>query len=77
MPNWKDDKAIIVLGFFTVFFAGITLGIVWLRPTDGQTYQTFVSLLSGFAGAVLLHLNPQNQKKIEEGKDGDSTTVSK
>jgi len=48
-----------VLGFFTTLFAGITLGIVWLRPNDGQTYQTFVSLLSGFAGATLLHLNPQ------------------
>ena len=59
MPNWREDKAILVLGFFTVFFAGITLVIVWLRPNDGQTYQTYVSLLSGFAGAMLLHLNPQ------------------
>lgn len=57
--NWREDKAILVLGFFTVFFAGITLLIVWLRPNDGQTYQTFVSLLSGFVGALLLHLNPQ------------------
>jgi hypothetical protein len=57
--NWREDKAILVLGFFTVFFAGITLLVVWLRPSDGQTYQTFVSLLSGFVGALLLHLNPQ------------------
>lgn len=57
--NWREDKAIITLGFFTVFFAFITLGVVLLRPNDGQTYQTFVSLLSGFAGAILLHLNPQ------------------
>jgi hypothetical protein len=57
--NWREDKAIIVLGFFTVFFAAITLGIVWLRPNDGQTYQTFVATMSGFTGALLLHLNPQ------------------
>jgi hypothetical protein len=57
--NWREDKAILTLGFFTVFFAVIALLIVWFRPTDGQTYQTFVSLLSGFVGALLLHLNPQ------------------
>ena len=59
MPNWREDKSVIVLSFFILVFAGMTLGIVWLRPTDGQTYQTFVSLLSGFTGALLLHLNPQ------------------
>ena len=59
MPNWREDKSVIVLSFFILVFAGMTLGIVWLRPTDGQTYQTFVSLLSGFVGAILLHLNPQ------------------
>jgi hypothetical protein len=58
--NWREDKAILVLGFFTVVFSAITLLIVWLRPNDGQTYQTFVSLLSGFVGALLLRLNPQN-----------------
>lgn len=57
--NWREDKAILTLGFFTFFFSLVTLLIVWLRPNDGQTYQTFVSLLSGFVGALLLHLNPQ------------------
>jgi hypothetical protein len=56
--NWREDKAILTLAFFTVFFAGITLLVVWARPNDGQTYQTFVSLLSGFVGALLLRLNP-------------------
>lgn len=91
MPNWREDKAILVLGFFTCFFSCITLGVVWLRPTDGQTYQTFVSLLSGFVGAILLHLNPQKVppagstttttteqvvKIPSENKDGNGTTVS-
>ena len=91
MPNWREDKAILTLAFFTVFFACITLGVVWLRPNDGQTYQTFVSLLSGFVGAILLHLNPQKvppagsttvtttEQTVNvpvEKKDGNSTTVS-
>ena len=59
MLNWREDKAILVLSFFAIFFSAITLLVVWLRPSDGQTYQTFVGLLSGFAGAILLHLNPQ------------------
>ena len=41
--NWREDKAVFVLGFFTLFFSLIALLIVWLRPNDGQTYQTFVS----------------------------------
>ena len=57
--NWREDKSVLVLGFFTLFFSVVSLLIVWLRPSDGQTYQTFVSLLSGFVGAFLLHLNPQ------------------
>ena len=57
--NWREDKAILVLGFFTVFFTGVTLMVVWLRPNDGQTYQTFVATMSGFTGALLLHLNPR------------------
>jgi hypothetical protein len=93
VPNWREDKAILTLGFFTVFFACITLGVVWLRPDDGQTYQTFVSLLSGFVGAILLHLNPQKvppqgsttttttEQTVEiplaEKKNDNSTTVSK
>lgn len=54
--NWRDDKVILVLCFFTMMFSGITLTVVWLRPSDGQTFQTFTGLLSGFTGALLMHL---------------------
>lgn len=67
--NWREDKELFVLAFFTVFFSVISLLVVWLRPNDGQTYQTFVSLLSGCAGALLLRLNPS--KVAPQG----STTV--
>ena len=52
----KGDKAMLVLCSFTVFFTGITLAVVYFRPNDGQTYTIFSSLLTGFAGALLMHL---------------------
>ena len=54
--NWHEDKTLLTLAGFTVFFTVITLGIVWLRPTDGQTYSVFTTLLTGFAGALTMHL---------------------
>lgn len=71
--DWKNDKALVVLSFFTIFFAGVTLGVAFLRPNDGQLYQTFVSLLSGFGGAILLHLKPAD-KPIPPGTATDTTT---
>jgi len=65
--KWQEDKAVFVLGFFTIFFTAIALVVVWLRPEDGQTYQTFVGLLSGFAGAILLKLNPSAVKGPPSG----------
>ncbi len=56
MPTWKDDKNVIVSGFFIIFFTFVVLGVVWLRPNDGQTYQTFVAMLSGFGGALLMDM---------------------
>ncbi len=54
--SWREDKALFVLGFFTIFFALVVLLVVWVRPTDGQTYQTFATMLSGFGGALTLYL---------------------
>ncbi len=54
--TWREDKTLIILSAFTLFFAGITLLIVWFRPADGVTYQTFVTQLAGFSGALMMHL---------------------
>ena len=49
-------KTLPVLCGFTVVFAALTLGVVWMRPNDGQLYTLFSSLLTGYAGALLLFL---------------------
>lgn len=54
--TWREDKTLLVLAIFTVFFAAITLFVTWLRPSDGQLYQTFVTQLAGFSGALMMHL---------------------
>jgi hypothetical protein len=54
--NWREDKTLLILCAFTFFFTMVTLSVVWLRPTDGQTYQTCSGLLTGFAGALMMHL---------------------
>jgi drug/metabolite transporter superfamily protein YnfA len=54
--NWREDKTLVVLGIGTIFFSIIVLVLTWLKPNDGQTYQMFGGLLTGFAGALLLML---------------------
>jgi hypothetical protein len=54
--NWREDKTLLTLGFFTVFFAVVVLLLIWLRNDDGQSYQTYAGLLTGFAGALMMHL---------------------
>ncbi len=68
--NWREDKTLIVLAFMTVFFTGIVLIIVWQRPNDGQTYSVFTTLLTGFAGALTMHL------KGERAAPAGSTIVT-
>lgn len=68
--TWREDKTLLVLAAFTVLFAAITLLVVWLRPNDGQTYQTFVTQLAGFSGALMMHL------KGEKVAPPGSTTVT-
>jgi len=69
--DWPNDKAIIVLSFFTLVFAGITLFIALYRPNDGTTFTAFMGLLTGFAGAILKDL-PGGKQAPPPG----STTVT-
>jgi len=54
--TWRDDKTLIVLSFFTIFFSVVTLVIVFTRPNDGQTFTAFLGLTTGFAGSILKDL---------------------
>jgi len=67
----EENKSLFILGMFTLIFAAIVLCLVWLRPDDGATYQTFVGMMSGFGGALLLRLNPN--PKPHPGSTPDAT----
>lgn len=54
--TWREDKTLLVLAFFTVFFTLIVMVVVLWKPADGQTFSTFTTLLAGFAGALTRHL---------------------
>lgn len=54
--NWREDKTMLTLSFFTVFFTSITLLIVWLRNNDGQSFTLFSTLAAGAWGALGKHL---------------------
>jgi hypothetical protein len=54
--NWHEDKTLIVLAVMVFFFTGMTALAVHTRPEDTQYYQLFSGLLTGFGGALLIHL---------------------
>ena len=66
--TWREDKTLFTLSFFTVLFAVTALVVVFWRPEDGALYQTFSGLLTGFAGALMMHL------KGDKGPPAGSTT---
>jgi hypothetical protein len=71
--TWREDKTLLTLAFFTVFFTVVVLAVVWLRPNDGQTFQTFVTMMAGFAGGLTLHL--KGEKAPPPGSTTATTTT--
>lgn len=54
--SWRENSTLIVLCFFTLFFTIMVCMVDWFRPDDGQVYSVFTGLLTGFAGALMMHL---------------------
>ncbi len=52
------DKVFLVLLGSTVLFALLTMGVARWTPNDGQTFQIFGGLTTGFAGATLGRVKP-------------------
>jgi hypothetical protein len=59
--NKLEDKSLWVLLFCVVFYTFVTIGLVAARPNDGALYSTFSGILSGFTGALLMHLTGRTQ----------------
>ena len=75
MGALPEDKVVRVLSFFIIFFTFVVLGIVWFRPDDGQTFTAFLSLVSGFAAALLMRF--QADRPIPPPGSHTVTTSSK
>ena len=61
MTTKPEDKSLWVLLFCVIFFTFVTIGLVAARPDDGPLYSTFSGILSGFTGALLMHLTGRTQ----------------
>lgn len=70
--SWKEHRGEIILCSFTVFFTAVMLVVSFVKPDDGQLYQTVSGLLTGFAGALLMRLTPGK----EQPPPGSVTTTS-
>lgn len=68
------DWTMLVLTLFTLFFTGVVLLEVWWHPDDGQTYTVFTGLLTGFAGALMMHLKG-GEKPPPPGSVTSTTTA--
>jgi hypothetical protein len=70
--NWHDDKILIVLSVFLVFFSLVTLFIIFMRPDDGQSFTLFGGATSALIGALLGWVRPPEKLP----PPGSTTTTS-
>jgi len=54
--SWREDKTLIVLCGFSIFYTLVLLLIIWWKPNDASIWQLFSGILTGFIGALGLHL---------------------
>lgn len=59
------DPVLLILLFATFVFSGILLFVSLHTPADGQTFQVFSGLATGFAGAVLARVKPHDKREAE------------
>ncbi len=68
--TWREDKTLMVLGFFAVFYTAVLLLVLWWKPNDGTVWTFFSALPNGFIGALMMHL------KGDKVPPAGSTTVT-
>lgn len=72
MNNHKIDHVLLLLMSGVLFFSLMVLLVEWRFNSDGQVFQVFSNLLSGFGGALLLRVKGGG----EDGKPGVTREVS-
>ncbi len=72
--NWREDKTLIVLASGSLFYTLILLLVIWWKPEDGTVWQLFSGILTGFIGALGLHL--KGEKATPPGTTTATTTAT-
>jgi len=56
----KIEPVVLLLFLGMVIFTGVLLGCEHFFPMDGQLFQVFAGLLTGFSGAFFMRVKPKN-----------------
>ena len=67
----KLDPTLYLLVGLVAFFTVIVIYCEHIFPKDGQVFQVFAGMLTGFGGALLLRVKPRGN-----GPSGDDNSVN-
>lgn len=71
--TWREDKRLIILCVFTVFFTMLALFVALKTPDDGTLFQFYANWAGGFAGGLLTCLLPD---KLHPPPGSTTTTMA-
>ncbi len=73
------DPILKMLVALVVFFSLLLIGVARFMSSDGQTFQILSSLVSGFAGALLLRIKPRDasEKDPVPGTQRETIAIEK
>ena len=73
------DPILKMLVGLVIFFSLLLIAVARFMSSDGQTFQILSSLVSGFAGALLLRIKPRDasDKDVQPGVARETLTVEK
>ena len=70
----KIEPVVLLLFLGMIIFAGVLLGCEHFFPMDGQLFQVFAGLLTGFSGAFFMRVKPKNAD-VDGGVPTHTTTT--
>lgn len=53
------EPVVVLLFVGILIFTTVLIGLAFLRPNDGQTFQIVSGLVTAFSGAFFMRINPQ------------------
>ena len=75
MQDKHLDWILVMLLAGMAFFTAVILFAEWKYPMDGQLYQTFAGLLTGFSGAFFGRITPRSNR-IDPPSDSKITRLT-